>query len=159
VADPGAIYQLDRMMTEVMSHGTGLAATSKLPEELVTAGKSGTSSNFRDSWFAGFSGSHLAVVWIGNDDDAPTGLTGSRGALPVWSSVMAQVATRSWDPPMPESLEETWIDYESGLAADTECADDAIPVALPQGTELDSAHGCGGLHRFARRFADWWRSL
>ena len=62
-------------------------------------------------------------------------------------------------PPMPESLEETWIDYESGLAADTGCAEDVIPVALPQGTELDSAHGCGGLHRFARRIADWWRSL
>jgi penicillin-binding protein 1B len=127
--------------------------------ELVTAGKSGTSSNFRDSWFAGFSGSHLAVVWIGNDDNAPTGLTGSRGALPVWSSVMAQVATRSWNPPMPDSLEETWIDYDSGLAADEGCAEDVIPVALPQGTELDSAHGCGGLHRFARRVAEWWHRL
>ncbi|HZF14664.1 MAG TPA: penicillin-binding protein 1B [Steroidobacteraceae bacterium] len=159
VADPGAVYQLDRMMTEVMSHGTGLSATSKLPVELVTAGKSGTSSNFRDSWFAGFSGSHLAVVWVGNDDNAPTGLTGSRGALPVWSSVMAQVATRSWNPPMPDSLEETWINYESGLAADEGCAEDVIPVALPQGTELDSAHGCGGLHRFARRVAAWWHRL
>jgi len=149
------------MLTEVMTHGTGQGAASRLPAGLVTAGKSGTSSNFRDSWFAGFSGSHLAVVWIGNDDNAPTGLTGSRGALPVWSTLMGQVATSSWQPKMPDTLEETWIEYESGLAADPDCADDVIPIAVPQGTELDEMHGCGfrGLHKFARRVADWWREL
>ena len=56
-------------------------ARAYLPSELVVAGKSGTSSDYRDSWFAGFSGSHLAVVWIGYDDNTPTGLTGSSGSL------------------------------------------------------------------------------
>src|SRR5258706_1268154 len=109
------------MGPEVMTHGTGGPAASGLRAGLVTAGKSGTSSNFRDSWFAGFSGSHLAVVWIGNDDNAPTGLTGSRGALPVWSTVMGQVATSSWQAPMPDTLEETWIAYDTGLAAEPGC--------------------------------------
>ena len=57
-----------------MEHGTGRAARALLPPTLVVAGKSGTSSDYRDSWFAGFSGSHLAVVWVGYDDNVPTGL-------------------------------------------------------------------------------------
>ncbi len=79
VASPEAVYQLDRMLVEVMEHGTGRSARAFLPPKLVVAGKSGTSSDFRDSWFAGFSGSHLAVVWVGYDDNAPTGFTGSCG--------------------------------------------------------------------------------
>ena len=42
-----------------------------LPANLVVAGKSGTSSDLHDNWFAGFSGSHLAVVWVGYDDNLP----------------------------------------------------------------------------------------
>src|SRR5690606_15942841 len=79
VADPAAVYQLNRMLVQVMERGTGRAARAHLPPGLVVAGKSGTSSDYRDSWFAGFSGSHLAVVWIGHDDNSPTGLTGSSG--------------------------------------------------------------------------------
>ena len=65
IATPENVYQLDRMLVAVMEHGTGRAARALLPPQLVVAGKSGTSSDYRDSWFAGFSGSHLAVVWVG----------------------------------------------------------------------------------------------
>ena len=91
IATPENVYQLDRMLVAVMEHGTGRAARALLPPELVVAGKSGTSSDYRDSWFAGFSGSHLVVVWVGYDDNAPTGFTGSAGALPVWAHVMADL--------------------------------------------------------------------
>src|SRR5204862_6731581 len=77
VASPEAVYQLDRMLVEVMERGTGRGARAVLPAGLTVAGKSGTSSDFRDSWFAGFSGSHLAVVWVGYDSDEPTGFTGA----------------------------------------------------------------------------------
>ena len=69
-----------------MVRGTGKPAKAVLPANLVVAGKSGTSSDLRDNWFAGFSGSHVAVVWVGYDDNLPTGFTGSSGALPVISS-------------------------------------------------------------------------
>ena len=95
VASPEVMYQLDRMLVLVMDHGTGRPARSLLPADLVVAGKSGTSSEFRDSWFAGFSGSHLAVVWVGYADNEPTGFTGSAGALPVWAHIMAGLATNS----------------------------------------------------------------
>ena len=90
VASPEYVYQLDRMLVSVMEHGTGRAARALLPPDLIVAGKSGTSSDYRDSWFAGFSGNDLVVVWVGYDDDEPTGFTGSAGALPVWARVMSR---------------------------------------------------------------------
>lgn len=53
------------------------------------AGKTGTSNDSRDSWYAGFTGQHLGVVWLGRDDNQPTGLTGASGALKVWTTLFA----------------------------------------------------------------------
>ena len=142
VATPENVYQLDRMLIAVMEHGTGRSARALLPPELVVAGKSGTSSDYRDSWFAGFSGSHLAVVWVGYDDNAPTGLTGSAGALPVWAHVMANLGTRSFEAAMPESLAEVHLEFSSGLRAATDCTEELVAVAVPAGTAVPVKPGC-----------------
>jgi penicillin-binding protein 1B len=142
VAAPAAVYQLDRMLVHVMDHGTGRAGRTLLPPQLVVAGKSGTSSDYRDSWFAGFSGGHLVVVWVGYDDDQPTGFTGSAGALPVWAHIMAGLSTSSWNAPMPESLAEVQIEYPTGLRAAPGCAQDLVGVAVPAGVELPAKPGC-----------------
>jgi len=143
VASPEVMYQLERMLVLVMDHGTGRSARALLPPDLVVAGKSGTSSDYRDSWFAGFSGSHLAVVWVGYDDDAPTGFTGSVGALPVWAHIMAGLGTTSWNAPMPESLAEVHIEYPTGLRAVPGCAQDIVAVAVPGDAVLPAHPGCG----------------
>jgi penicillin-binding protein 1B len=143
VASPEAMYQLDRMLVLVMDHGTGRAARAMLPPDLVVAGKSGTSSDYRDSWFAGFSGTHLAVVWVGYDDDQPTGLTGSAGALPVWAHIMAGLGTGSWNTPMPESLAEVHIEFPTGLRVVPGCSQDIVAVAVPGGAVLPARPGCG----------------
>jgi penicillin-binding protein 1B len=143
VASPEVVYQLDRMLVLVMDHGTGRSARALLPPDLVVAGKSGTSSDFRDSWFAGFSGDHLAVVWVGYDDDQPTGLTGSAGALPVWAHVMAGLGTSSWNAPRPESLAEVDIEYPTGLRAAPGCAPDVVAVAVPGDAAIAPHPGCG----------------
>ena len=143
VASPEVMYQLDRMLVLVMDHGTGRPARALLPADLVVAGKSGTSSDFRDSWFAGFSGSHLVVVWVGYDDDAPTSFTGSAGALPVWAHIMAGLGTSSWNAPMPESLAEVHIEYPTGLRAVPGCAQDIVAVAVPGNAALPAHPGCG----------------
>jgi penicillin-binding protein 1B len=109
---------------------------------LVVAGKTGTSSDYRDGWFAGFSGSHLAVVWVGYDDNQPTGLTGSASALSVWSRLMGSIETRSWIEPLPDGLQEMTIDFATGAAATTACSADVIAVAVPKGTELPIHEGC-----------------
>jgi penicillin-binding protein 1B len=143
VASPEVMYQLDRMLVLVMDHGTGRSARALLPADLVVAGKSGTSSDYRDSWFAGFSGSHLAVVWVGYDDDAPTVFTGSAGALPVWAHIMSGLGTSSWTAPMPESLAEVHIEYPTGLRAVPGCAQDIVAVAVPGDAKLPAHPGCG----------------
>ena len=80
-APPADVYELDRMLMLVTTRGTGRDASARLPQGMVIAGKTGTSSDTRDSWFAGFTGSYLAVVWVGYDDNRVTGLTGAAGRI------------------------------------------------------------------------------
>ncbi|WP_129641486.1 penicillin-binding protein 1B [Peristeroidobacter agariperforans] len=161
VASPDAVYQVNRMMVEVIEHGSGRGARAQIPPQIVVAGKSGTSSDYRDSWFAGFSGSHLAVVWIGHDDNTPTGLTGSSGSLPVWSRLMANIGTTSWSAPLPESLEETWIEFPTGLGARPDCGEEPIAIAVPKGTQLPMQPSCGTnvFGEFGEKARDWWRGI
>lgn len=165
VASPEVVYQLDRMLISVMERGTGRAARALLPPGLVVAGKSGTSSDFRDSWFAGFSGSHLVVVWVGYDGDEPTGLTGSAGALPVWAHIMAGLGTSSWEVPLPEGLEEMQIEFPTGLRAASGCSDDVVPVVVPNGVKPPAKPGCAFLDStnpvttILNRADQWLRSL
>ncbi|HEU4652845.1 MAG TPA: penicillin-binding protein 1B [Steroidobacteraceae bacterium] len=161
VASPAAVYEVNRMMVQVIEHGSGRAARSVLPSDLIVAGKSGTSSDYRDSWFAGFSGQHLAVVWIGYDDNSPTGLTGSSGSLAVWSRLMASLPTSSWSPPMPEGLIDVNVDFMSGMQANPECSTDLVTIPVPTGTELPVQPGCETslLGRIGERARDWWQGL
>ena len=161
VASPDVVYEVDRMMEQVMNKGTGRPAKAVLPPDLVVAGKTGTSSDYHDNWFAGFSGSHLAVVWVGYDDNLSTGFTGAAGALPVWARLMAGLNTTSWDAPMPESLAETWIDFDSGLRVDKDCGDaNAIPIAVPVGTELPLKPECQNrMQSIVERAGEWIRDL
>ena len=163
VAPPDAVYSVDRMMEQVMVRGTGRPARAVLPANLAVAGKSGTSSDLRDSWFAGFSGSHVVVVWVGYDDDMPTGLTGSAGALPVWARIMAGSQETSWDAPLPESLAETWIDYDTGERVEQGCNQNAVPIAVPIGTTLQVKAGCANgpnsLQSIVERAGEWLRDL
>jgi penicillin-binding protein 1B len=142
VADPAAVYQVNHMMVQVMNHGSGRAARARLPADMVVAGKSGTSSDYRDSWFAGFSGSHLAVVWVGYDDNAPTGLTGSNGALAVWSKLMSTIDTRSWSEALPESLQEVTIDFPTGELATESCSAEPVVIVVPKNAVLPTHAGC-----------------
>jgi penicillin-binding protein 1B len=164
VASPEAMYQLNRMLVLVMEHGTGRSARPLLPPGLVVAGKSGTSSDYRDSWFAGFSGSHLVVVWVGYDNDDPTGLTGSAGALPVWARIMASLGGSSWNAPMPESLAEVHIEFPTGLRVVPGCAEDIVAVAVPGNAALPVRAGCGFPQSapgstLLERAQQWWHGV
>jgi len=142
-APPSAVYQLDRMLTLVTTRGTGRDAPTRLPPGTIVAGKTGTSSDTRDSWFAGFTGSYLAVVWVGYDDNRVTGLTGAAGALPVWADTLASLRSASFQPVLPELIEDRWIGFNDGLETTPACNADAVMVAVPKGTALPSHTGCG----------------
>lgn len=84
------------MLEAVVQHGTGVAATQlKLP----LAGKTGTTNDFTDAWFVGFSPSMTAGVWVGYDEKKSLGPreTGARAALPVWMQFM-RAAMKGKDP-------------------------------------------------------------
>jgi penicillin-binding protein 1B len=86
--DAGSIYLIQNAMQRVMREGTGSSVYKVLPSNLTLAGKTGTSNDSRDSWFAGFGQDVLAVVWMGRDDNGKTPFTGATGALQVWTSFM-----------------------------------------------------------------------
>ena len=71
--------------------GTGRQLIGDGLGRLQPAGKTGTSNDSRDSWFAGWTGDHLAVIWVGNDQNQPTGLYGATGAMRVWSGIFARL--------------------------------------------------------------------
>jgi penicillin-binding protein 1B len=141
-AAPAAVYQLDRMLMLVTTHGTGRDAPAHLPRGTVVAGKTGTSSDTRDSWFAGFTGSYVSVVWVGYDDNRATGLTGATGALPVWADTLARLKSASFQPVPPELVEDRWIGFGDGLETTPACSADAVIVAVPKDTPLPGKPGC-----------------
>ncbi len=101
--------------------GTGRAAFSFMPGDLLAAGKTGTSNDQRDSWFAGFTGDKLVVSWVGNDANDPTKLTGSSGGLHVWAQVMAKVSHKSLTLNAPPGVQYQWVDNATGLLSSSDC--------------------------------------
>jgi penicillin-binding protein 1B len=141
-APPAAVYQLDRMLTLVTTRGTGRDAAARLPRGTVVAGKTGTSSDTRDSWFAGFTGSYVAAAWVGYDDNRVTGLTGAAGALPVWADTLAKLKSTSFQPVPPEQIEDRWIGFADGLETTPACSADAVLVSVPKDTALPAKPDC-----------------
>jgi penicillin-binding protein 1B len=137
-----AVYMVDRMLVEVLERGTGRPARRTLPTGLVVAGKTGTSNDYRDSWFAGFSGGHSIVVWMGHDDNSQTGLTGTTGALATWSKLMSTIVTSSFEPLMPESLGDRWVDYYTGHETSPWCSGAAVNLPFRYGTPLAASETC-----------------
>jgi len=100
------IFLLNTALQHVVSEGTAQALSRYIPASHALAGKTGTTNDLRDSWFAGFTGDRLAVVWIGRDDNKPAGVTGSSAALPVWGEIM-----RALDPQPLELTEPANIQW------------------------------------------------
>ncbi|MCC6138015.1 MAG: penicillin-binding protein [Bdellovibrionaceae bacterium] len=90
---------LNSMLAETMNSGTGKSArASGLNAE--AAGKTGTTSNYKDAWFAGFTSEQVAIVWMGYDDNTPVKLSGASGALPIWTQYMLNVYKGTTAPPL-----------------------------------------------------------
>jgi penicillin-binding protein 1B len=99
---PELMFVLTHALERVMHEGTG--SRLQFSQGRFYAGKTGTSNDLRDSWFAGFSDAHLAVVWLGRDDNKPVSLTGSTGALKVWGKVMEEINSGSFEATEPENI-------------------------------------------------------
>jgi penicillin-binding protein 1B len=131
VADAGAVYLTTWAMQQVVRQGTARSLRKRLPRGLTVAGKTGTTNGLRDSWFAGFSGDKVSVVWVGRDDNKPINLTGASGALRIWGDIMASVENRPLPDLPPEGIQDVRVDPVNGLLAGTGCRRGmTIPVAV-----------------------------
>ncbi|MFP5506398.1 MAG: penicillin-binding protein 1B [Gammaproteobacteria bacterium] len=123
VVDAAPVLLVNHTLQDVVRNGTAAALGARFGADAGIAGKTGTTNDLRDSWFAGFTGDQLAVVWVGRDDNQAMGLTGSSGALPVWGDYMARVGVAPLLLPESDRIEPVWIDPVTGLRADAGCAD------------------------------------
>jgi penicillin-binding protein 1B len=110
-------YEMDAMLQQVIKHGTGHDAV-KAGFTRPAAGKTGTTNDEKDAWFAGFTPDLLAVVWTGFDKKEELGLTGAQAALPIWTSFMKEAEAgrpetafpappdqEIWNAPSPEATD------------------------------------------------------
>ena len=107
-------------LQDAVTNGTGRSLLSDGLGHLRIAGKTGTSNDSRDSWFAGYTGDHLAVVWVGNDQNEPTGLYGGTGAMRVWSALFKQLPSAPLDVGM-SGLEWGWVDAAEFATTEEDC--------------------------------------
>lgn len=91
--DPGAIRWLRYGMEQVTKTGTAKRLAKTLPGPV--AGKTGTSDQQRDAWFAGFDNRHLGVIWVGRDDNKPIPFAGGSAALPIWQQTFNNIGVES----------------------------------------------------------------
>jgi penicillin-binding protein 1B len=156
VIDPGPAYLLTDALQGVVREGTARGLGNYLSPDLNPAGKTGTTDDFRDSWFAGYTGDRVAVVWVGYDDNRPTTFTGASGAMPVWGELMARLHPEPLAPPRPENVERLWIDPGTGLRADRKCSG-AVEIPFIRGSAPVDFAPCASSTGTSIR--SWWRRL
>ena len=126
---PAAAAIVRFALSRVIAEGTGRNLLRQLDDVQPLAGKTGTSNDFRDSWFAGFGANRLGVTWVGRDDNQPTGLTGSSGALRIWAAAMMEAGLRPLDLDLPKDIKWQRVNLAAGTIIDTNCSGgELIPV-------------------------------
>lgn len=134
-----AMYAINTALQEVVRSGTAKSALS-LGEHLNLAGKTGTTNDAKDAWFAGFSGNYVSVVWVGRDDNKPIGLTGGSGALPIWMAYMQRLSLNPVHFDKPENIAWLWLENGTGLLAAAHCANAIYVPVLNKFTPRQSGH-------------------
>lgn len=108
--DPSPIFLLNYALQRAVRYGTGRNVAKKFPENMILAGKTGTSNDLRDSWFTGFDSDLLTVTWLGRDDNKPIGLSGGTGAMHIWGRFIQTVQPQSLAPVTPNRIQWRWVD-------------------------------------------------
>ncbi len=155
---PAPAHLLITALQQVVREGTGRGLKRYLPAGTNAAGKTGTTDELRDSWFAGFTGDRLAVVWIGNDANENTGLTGASGALTVWGTMMAQLNPRPLNHPAPETTLMVAIDRATGARVSQDCTN-ALQLPFVVGSAPQTEVPCGNEASPGGKIKGWFSRL
>ena len=144
VYSPAETYLVTSALEGAVERGTGRGVRAWGYWGPIAA-KSGTTNDYRDAWFVGYTPSLAVAVWVGFDDGRTIGLSGAQAALPIFARFIN--ATRStageWDIQPPPELEIVAVDPLTGLAADESCGGE--PEYFLPGTAPPAGEGCWGL--------------
>ena len=127
-----AAYLLDFSLNKVTTSGTARSLTWRLKDKVV-AGKTGTTNDLRDSWFVGYDNQLLVTTWIGRDDNKPTKLTGSSGALVLFADFMTKTGAISRQANIPASVELVRFDNKNGRPVTQACDNSQLLPAVTTG--------------------------
>ena len=133
VTSAAKAYLVTNLMEGAVERGTG-KVLKRMGVDFHCAGKTGTTNDFRDSWFVGYTTDLLVLVWVGFDDNRPTGLTGAQGAARIWAKFMNSV--RPFIHPqqfrLPPGVVQRIICKESGQLASLKCREKTLEVFLSE---------------------------
>ena len=145
VFDPKLIYLMVDMMKGVVNEGTA-RRIRRMGFNRPAAGKTGTTNDFKDAWFTGFTPTLSTSVWVGYDDASPmqnnqgVRITGSLGGIPIWVNFMKEAMKDEpvKDFPVPDNIEFVEVDPKTGYVVfENQTSTEKIQVALIKGTLLD----------------------
>jgi penicillin-binding protein 1B len=143
---PGEYQPAVRLVTwamqQVALYGTAHSLGDSSLASLHAAGKTGTSNDLRDSWFAGFTGDRLGVFWLGRDDNKPAHLFGATGGLRAWRNLFAKLPTRPLSAAPGDGLQMAWINPADGKPTEPQCTG-AKQVPVVAGSLPNDVEGCG----------------
>lgn len=150
VMSPAAAFITTQMLKDVLIYGTAKTLRG-FSRERPAAGKTGTTDDYRDAWFIGYTPHVITGIWIGYDQPRPLGrgFTGGAVCAPVWGSFMRAVAAGkpADDFPQPENVVALSIDPDTGFLAAPDCPKrrDEYYLAGTEPTEYCPEHGGGSL--------------
>ena len=153
------VQVLNSGLVQVVEQGTARSLRARLDPSVKVAGKTGTTDDTRDSWFTGFDAGHVAVVWMGTDDNKPTGLSGSSGALPLWGDIYTHLVPVSLAFDNSDELAVHWVDLKSRLLTDMQCPG-AVQLAFLPGTAPTESINCTtGIRSKIEDTVNWLKGL
>jgi penicillin-binding protein 1B len=128
-------YLITDMLKTVMNSGTG-ASIQQWGIHQTMAGKTGTTNDFKDAWFVGYTPDIICLVWVGYDDNTPVGMTGAQAALPIYARFMQKIQSSlsQRDFHMPPGIVAKMIDPYTGKLASESCPN-AVRELFIAGTE------------------------
>lgn len=135
VFDPLSTALVNYGLRGVVNEGTGKRLAELFGRDAM-AGKSGTTNDYRDSWFVAYDAQNLMTVWLGRDDNKPINLTGATGALTLVANTFSQIGVRPLDSALPAPLQYQAFHPQTGIPIPDDCRQQrtfpAFPVSLPE---------------------------
>lgn len=139
--DKAAAYLVNYALHKVTREGTGKRLKQVFPK-VNFAGKTGTTDDYRDSWFSGMDNRMTTTIWVGNDDNLETGLTGSAGAMAIFINMQKSIYPKTFNQTFPEGVGIAHFSVADGDRKVPGCAGGlSVPAYLPS---LPDATTCEG---------------